>query len=212
MALDALSALLDGECSKEELDRVLADLERSPELARQWSRLCLARDAREGVSVESGQPCICADVMSRLDDAPAPADARVVEMAAHRAHREAAAAAPPSVRSVFAWRPLVGFAAAASVGAAAVFFLQPKEGAGIGEPGRPVGIPVAGTLANWNTGTVTAVQPVALSEDEAHAEMLREYLIDHSSAVAGESLGGTLRYARFAAHTVQYRPEPVSQP
>ena len=48
-------------------------------------------------------------------------------------------------------------------------------------------------------------------ELQAHADELRQYLMDHSSAVAGEGLGGTLRYARFAAHTADYRPEPGAQ-
>lgn len=206
MVMDSLSALLDGECSPEETARLLDEIERAPELARQWSRMCLARDVRAGVTLRSGQPCICDAVMSQLDPRPAAADAKVVDLAVHKASRVS--------RSRFAgaaaWKPLVGFAAAASVGAAAVFFLQPQSGNPDSTPGNS--IPVAGTMAHWNRGDARAVQPVAVVGDEAHAQMLREYLMDHSSAVAGEGLGNTLRYARFAAHTADYRPESSEQP
>lgn len=206
MVMDSLSALLDGECSAEETDRLLGEIERSPELARQWSRMCLARDARAGVSVPLHQPCICDAVMSRLDPAPAAADAKVVDLAVHKASRSGR----QRFTGTAAWKPLIGFAAAASVGAAAVFLLQPQSGTV--DPTPSNGIPAAGTLAHWNRGDARAVQPVAVAGDEAHAQMLREYLMDHSSAVAGEGLGSTLRYARFAAHTADYRPEPSEQP
>lgn len=205
MALDSLSALLDGECSKEELDRVLAELERSPDVARQWSRLCLSRDVREGVQLRSAGACICGDVMNRLDTAPAPADATVIDLAARQASRQSAT----RVLHNPIWKPLVGFAAAASMGAAAVFLLQPQ--ADTIDPDRQMGIPAAGTLAHWQSSPTPAVQTVVLSEDQAHADELHQYLMDHSSAVAGEGLGSTLRYARFAAHTADYRPEPGAQ-
>lgn len=213
MALDSLSALLDGECSKDELDRVLAELEQSPELARQWSRLCLSRDVREGVRLRSAGTCICDDVMSRLDTAPAPADATVIDLAARQATRQVTrqAGRPSALQTLRnpVWKPLVGFAAAASMGAAAVFLLQPQ--ANPIDPDRQMGIPAAGTLAHWQSAPASAVQAVVLSEDQAHADELRQYLMDHSSAVAGEGLGGTLRYARFAAHTADSRPEPDAQ-
>src|SRR3569623_562801 len=81
MSYEKLSALLDGECSAEELDRLLEDLEQSPELKAQWSRLCLARDSMEGVRIRKDQSCICAGVMANLDKAPAElAKPNVVEL------------------------------------------------------------------------------------------------------------------------------------
>lgn len=197
MPQDSLSALLDGECSGPELDRLLEDLDRSPELAEQWSRLCLAREAREGTQVRADQPCICAGVMSALDESPAAGT--VVDLAARRAQRR------PAVTRV--WKPLVGFAAAASMGAAAVYFIQPG-----GSPTRSGGPEFAsGTLARWD---VDGSEPraVASSGDEAYAQMLREYMMDHSNAIADEGVGGTLRYARFAAHTAEYRPQAEELP
>lgn len=202
MPQDSLSALLDGECSGPELDRLLDELDRSPELTLQWSRLCLAREAREGTQIRADQPCICAEVMGQLDEAPAAADAKVVDLAVHRALRR------PTLTRV--WKPLVGFAAAASMGAAAVYLVQPAAA-----PSKS-GVPefTSGTLAEWNQnsyGDYTTPRTVA-SGDEAYAQMLREYLMDHSNAISDEGVGGTLRYARFAAHTAEYRPQAEELP
>lgn len=199
MPQDSLSALLDGECTGAELDRLLDELDRSPELGQQWSRLCLARESRTGTRIAGRQPCICTEVMSRLDATPAPVDAKVVDLAAHKASRR--------TRIISLWKPAVGFAAAASVGAAAVMFVQPQTGPSPGSGGA--GSVQAGTVASWSqTPELRAVS----TADDAHSRMLREYLMDHSNAIADEGVGGTLRYARFAAHTAEYRSQTVEQP
>lgn len=159
----------------------------------------MAQEARSGTRITKQQPCICEDVMSRLDAVPAQADAKVVDLAAHKAGRV--------TRRPLAtyWKPAVGFAAAASMGAAAVMFVQPQT-----EPAAGGGYAATGTVASW-TGGDPSLRTVAV-EDEAHAQMLREYLMDHSNAIADEGVGGTLRYARFAAHTAEYRSQPDEQP
>ena len=206
MPQESLSALLDGECTGPELDRLLDELERSPQMGEQWSRLCLAREARAGTRIGSEQPCICADVMSRLDTAPAGTDAKVVDLAVRRA-KLFAGRRHPRVASL--WKPAVGFAAAASVGAAAMMFLQPQKN-GLAESGGSFG--PAASLATIEPADRN-VRAVATSDVEhAHAQMLREYLMDHSNAVADEGVGGTLRYARFAAHTAEYRSQSDEQP
>lgn len=204
MPQESLSALLDGECSSSELDRLLDELEHSPELGQEWSRLCMVREARDGTRIGGEQPCICADVMSRLDAAPADADAKVIDLAVHRA--SVAGARRPRMAGL--WKPVVGFAAAASVGAAAVMFLQPQSG-GVAQPGGSLSPASLATMGPSDRNLRT----VATSDvDPAHAQMLREYLMDHSNAVADEGVGGTLRYARFAAHTAESRSQPDEQP
>lgn len=205
MPQESLSALLDGECTGPELDRLLDELERSPSLGEQWSRLCMAREARIGTRIGSEQPCICSDVMSRLDAAPAAADAKVVDLAVHRA----GLAGSRRSRAVALWKPAVGFAAAASVGAAAMMFLQPRT-SDLAEPGGSFG--PAASLATIEP-THRNVRTVVTSDvEDAHAQMLREYLMDHSNAIADQGVGGTLRYARFAAHTAEYRSQADEQP
>ena len=204
MVKDSLSALLDGECSAKELDQLLDELDRSPELAQQWSRLCLAREATEGTRVGADQPCICASVMSQLDAQPV-SHPKVVDLASRRLTRF------PKIATY--WKPMVGFAAAASMGAAAVLLVQPAADRTL--PGVDANGFTSGQLAGWVPagGSNIALQPVAsLDRDDAHAEMLQQYLMDHSNAIAGDGVGGTLRYARFAAHTAEYQTQADEAP
>ena len=203
MTRETLSAALDGECSREELDRLLSELERSPQLRLEWSRWCLARDALAGAAVRPDQPSICASVMSALEAEEQPSG-KVVALAPRR--------------RTFAWRPLVGLATAASV-ASVAFYL------GYHSPA----IPVAGMVAKAATAATTltgapqlvaadgaAARP-ALSRDQRHsgwdslpdedAQQLNNYLIDYSTYRAGSGMSNTLGYARFAAHTAEYSPD-----
>ena len=64
MSSEMLSAALDGELRPDELDGLLAEIERSPQLKLQWSRMSLARDALGGAQVRADRPCIAAAVMA----------------------------------------------------------------------------------------------------------------------------------------------------
>lgn len=199
MAKDSLSALLDGECSPRELDRILDEMERSPELKLAWSRLCLSRDAGEGVRVRKGQPCICAGVMSNLDARPESVAAKVVPLFKQR------------IRGY--WKPLAGFAAAASVaGVALTLNLGNRDssvtaGAGMNLPqvSAPVSVPAVQRRPRY-------LQTVSASADDvqraAIEDELRSYLIEHSNTLADRGMGATLSYARFAAHSVG---EPIDE-
>ncbi|MEW6166544.1 MAG: sigma-E factor negative regulatory protein [Pseudomonadota bacterium] len=184
MAKDSLSALLDGECSASELDRMLEEIERSPDLKASWSRLCLARDSAEGVRVRKDQRCICADVMSRLDVQPASAGARVLPLFRPRLQGY--------------WKPFAALAAAASVAAVAVSLSFGDRSEGIltvpGLAPQPAITPVSAPLAQ----RPRYLQTVSTSPEEE----LRAYLIEHSNTLADRGMGGTLSYARFAAHTL----------
>lgn len=195
MANESLSALLDGECSAGEMDRLLDELERSPELKQQYSRQCLAREARNGTRVRKQQPCICAGVMSALDDAPEALNLKVVDLASRRK-------AP-------AWKPLAGLALAASFGAVAVLVTQParepvavESAASTAAPQTSVPVSLPATRARTR-----ALQSVALRPDEIEQQdELNSLLMEHNGSMSGQGMGGTLRYARFAAHTAEYRP------
>ena len=207
MSYEKLSALLDGECSAEELDRLLEDLDRSPELKAQWSRLCLARDAMEGTRILQDQPCICADVMSKLDQAPAElAKPNVVELRRPRA---------------MILKQLAGWAVAASV--AAVAMLVGVNG-GHDHAATDLASTVAPTSSPMTTEAVSYpvvvprqarnLQSVALRTGNEQqwqdaGDDLDNYLMEHNSSLAeqGMGMGGTLRSARFAAHSAAYRPD-----
>ncbi|TXH04933.1 MAG: hypothetical protein E6R07_06060 [Nevskiaceae bacterium] len=202
MSQETLSALLDGECSAEELDRLLDEMERSPVLKAQWSRLCLGREAMEDTAVRKNQPCICAGVMARLDERP--------QELAHPKVKEFR-------RPAFNWRPLAGLAAAASV--ATVALLVGIHGGGSTAAGdaslaaqstlpqtQPVSYPMGIPARNLQA---VALRPSGEQQWQDAGDDLDNYLIEHNSSVAGQgvSMGGTLRYARFAAHSATYNPE-----
>jgi len=210
MSYEKLSALLDGECSAEELDRLLEDLDRSPELKAQWSRLCLARDTMEGVRIRKDQPCVCAGVMSNLDKAPAElAKPNVVE------------------RSMLV-KQAAGWAVAASVATVAMLV---GVNSGHEHPVSSLASATAPATVSAPSVTTEAVsypvviprqprnlQSVALRTTTGNSgeqkwqdagDDLDNYLIEHNSSLAeqGMGMGGTLRTARFAAHSATYHPE-----
>lgn len=108
MNRESLSALLDGECKTGELDQLLAELDRTPALRSEWSRLCIARESLQGKARRTDEALV-RNVMAAIA-------------------REAAAPAPRPVRAIsWAWlRPVAGYALAASVGAVTVFSLLPN--------------------------------------------------------------------------------------
>jgi len=207
MSEETLSALLDGECSSEELDRLLDELERSPALKQSYSRLCLTREAAEGTRIAKAQPCICGDVMARLDAEPMPFSDKLSDLDARR----------PRSRS---WKPMAGLAAAATVAAMAVMVVVPqsreRQGGGMAQGGmfgapqisQPVSLPLPSISRPRN------LQMVSVQADEiqqAQEDDLSNYLIEHSNTAAGRGMGGTLSYARFTAHNAVYRPQVEEQ-
>ncbi len=197
MNKDSLSALLDGECHGAELDQLLDEMDRDPELALEWSRMCKARDARTGVVLGGVKACVCADVMAALDEEPVYGSDKVVDFARPVTSRTG--------RVSRFWKPVAGFAAAASMGAAAVLLVQPQAAEQEGQ--SAVAQITAVQPIQWAAPVSRdAVKQLTSAPQDEHSQMLREYLIDHSNAVSGEGVGGTLRYARFAAHTAEYRP------
>lgn len=210
MSQESLSALLDGECSPGELDRLLDELDRSPELKQAYSRLCLSREAREGTRIATGQACICADVMAGLDEAPMPASDKLVDLDSRRARP----------RPVLArWKPLAGFAAAASFGAVAVLVTLPQtalvaNGGGSSSGGfspEATTAPVSLPLPAAPRPKGLRVASVTTAELQQQEDDLSNYLIEHSNTAASRGMGGTLSYARFAAHNAVYRPQEEEQ-
>ncbi|TJY63074.1 hypothetical protein E4T66_05020 [Sinimarinibacterium sp. CAU 1509] len=202
MAKDTLSAIFDGECSPAELDRFLDEFEQSPELKQAWSRLCLSRDAVEGVRVGADQRCICSDVMRGIDAAPASFGAKVVPIVRRRLSSY--------------WKPAIGLAAAASFGAIAVslnFSGHDSLGGGA-SPGlmpqassSPVSMPILSRPSRNLLAVSVTPQDLQQMEQE---DDLRAYLIEHSSAIADRGMGGALSYARFAAHTGDQMLQPAT--
>lgn len=202
MSNESLSALLDGECSAEETVRLLDAIEASPALKAQWSRMCLTREAMGGTRIRKAQACICADVMANLDKVPeAVVNPKVVELTRRQPMRR--------------WQSLAGLAAAASIAAVALLVSFNTS--------TPVNSEAAtlGNVAAVSPQGATGVVPATVStRDVAYqqgngaqqwadaGDDLDNYLMEHNSSVAGQemSVGGTLRYTRFAAHSAAYQP------
>jgi len=199
MSEETLSALLDGECSPQELDRLLDQLDRTPDLKQAYSRLCLARDAAEGTRIRKDQPCICAGVMAGLDEAPLPVSDKVADLDSRR------------VRAPL-WKPLAGFAVAASIGAAAVLIALPEVRSGGSAGGGNSFVPQVSSPVSLPIPVSRSRHLQLVSAPAADEEDLSSYLIEHSNAAAGRGMGGTLSYARFAAHNAVYRPQAEEQP
>lgn len=93
------------------------------------------------------------------------------------------------------WRPLAGLALAAAVATVAVLALRPDRDL------APGAMPAA---------TPAAAAGLTAQPDAAQAR-LRDYLIAYSQSRAQQGIGGgTLGYARFAAHT-EFRPQDIAR-
>lgn len=204
MSHEKLSALLDGECSAEELDRLLEDIEQSPELKAQWSRLCLARDSMEGTQVRKDQPCICAGVMAGLDKTPAElVKPNVVELRRPRSMILKQVAGWAVAASVAVVAMLVGVNsghqdAATGFNAATVPNSLPLT--------EPISYPVVVPQQARNLQSVALRTSPEQQQWQDTGSELDNYLIEHNTSLAnqGMGMGGTLRAARFAAHSATY--------
>lgn len=165
-----LSSLVDGECSRSQLDRVLRQLREDPKARARLSRWTLVQDVLRGVEVRQADPGFADRVMAALP-----------------AHRPQPVAEPLQGR--MGWRPLAGLAAAAGVGAVAVLALQPEGTTGAtAVPAQPVAAALPVEPA-----------PLA-SLEQAQAEQLRHYVMAYSQSRSRHGMSNTLGHARHAAY------------
>jgi negative regulator of sigma E activity len=170
---ESLSALLDGECSPSELDRLLADFDRDPGLRREFARMCVAREARMGTRVRKPDLDFADRVLAALHTEEAP----VVVALGDRIRR-------------IPWRMATSLAAAAAIGAVSVLAV------------RPAAVPDTGPVVVQATALAEA-EPVETGYaelDDENARHLRNYLMAYSQS-GHQGVGSTLGYARYAAYT-----------
>lgn len=191
---ESISALLDGECSPSELERLLGEMERDPALREQFSRQCLARDSRMGTKVRAAKLDFSSGVLAALhDEQPG---AVVVPFAAR-------------ARQV-PWKAASGFAAAAAIGAMAVLALKPEA-----PVGAPAGLPVATTSPIASSAvavpvSTNAAPAAAIAQDDVTRRQLQNYLRAYSQSGGQQHLRSMLGYARYAAYSEAPRPaEPA---
>lgn len=181
---ESISALLDGEGTPQELDQLLVEMERNPALREEFSRQCLAREARMGVRVR--QP-----------------DIGFADRVAAALQKEPAVVVPFGRVRRMPWKAVVSLAAAAGVGAVAMLVAAPQVANG------PAPGPVAYTISSpeIREGFVTvATDPAetqfAELEDESERQ-LRNYVMAYSQSRGQQSVRGMLGYARYAAYTTE---------
>lgn len=182
---DTVSTLLDGECSDQELEQILAEFERDPALREQFSRQVVAREAREGTRIRAAHLDFSSKVLAALHDEPSAEPAVVVPFGAR-------------VRRL-PWRAAASLAAAAALGAVAVLVVRP---AALEAPGAVVAQTSA--ISPDAVVPVAATQPVETQFAELadeDAQQLRNYLMAYSQSRGQQGVGSTLGYARYAAYT-----------
>ena len=175
MNQESLSALLDGECSPSELDRLLRQMDREPALRERFSQLVLAQEIRRGGPARPVPPDFADRVLAALPPRAGPA------------------VPAPALRDLARarWQPLAALAAAAAVGGVAVLVLKPGPAV---DPGM---VPVPSVAA-----APVPVDDLRLAElDDENAKQLRNYVMAYSQSRAQQGMGGTLGYARYAAYT-----------
>jgi negative regulator of sigma E activity len=194
MSKQVLCAAVDDAATEAEWDALIAALDDEPELKSDWSRIWQTRDAREGISLVTGED-FCQGVMAAIaKEAPLPS--RVVSLP-----RRAAKVLP--ARGSRNWRTLVPLSAAAGIVAAVLFVggLRSTES-------NPAAVLSASSNAPLATMPVSWAQHSRSNEqDDAKAAILNAYLMEHSNSLAERSMSGTLANARFAARTADYRPD-----
>jgi negative regulator of sigma E activity len=182
---ESISALLDGEGTPQELDRLLVEMERNPALREEFSRQCLAREARMGIRVRKPDPGFADRVSAALQKEPS------VVVPFGRVRR-------------LPWKGAMSLAAAAGVGAVAMLVASPQVSDGPALGPVPSMASVAPALAG---GFVpVAIDPAetqfAQLEDES-ARQLRNYVMAYSQSRGQQSVRGMLGYARYAAYTTE---------
>ena len=181
---ESLSALLDGECSPSELDRLLADFDRNPELRREFARMCVAREARMGTRVRKPDLDFADRVLAALHTEQPP----VVVALGDRIRR-------------MPWRMAASLAAAAAIGAVSVLAV------------RPAAMPDAPPVVLQSGTAVAEAEPVETGYadlDDENARQLRNYLMAYSQSRGQQGMGSTLGYARYTAYTAD--PPAPKQP
>jgi len=225
MSEELVSALLDGECDDHEIERALAAFERDEAARAGFSRMQYVRDASRGV-VAAFDPSFADRVMLAIGDE--------IPDGGHGLSGGVSGNVVPLRRRRPVWVQASGFAVAASVVAAVVVGAMvdgPERGeVQLGSQNddsyvSPVAMSAPATVAPAtvaNGATVQAVATVpqtspamtrqaaqlrwAQIEDD-QARQLNNYLIDYSNYRSVQGVGGTLGYARFAAHTADYRSQ-----
>lgn len=178
-----LSAMVDGELADEEIALALRRLSRDGDWQERWERYHLISDAMQG-------------------HVPTALDTRFTT----RIHQAIASEPPPlSIsRPLPSWyKPVTGFALAASVVLVALFGLKLNQSNTTFPPTASLAanIPSPAT-ASPPVEMISLTQPVTDTAEPVEAARLNSYLVNHNGYASRNSVNGMLPYVRMVGYPV----------
>lgn len=178
LAASQLSAMVDGELADAETDLALRRLCKDRHWQGRWERYHLISDALQG-------------------HLPAALDADFAPRLLQAIDREPLL--QPAARTLPAWyKPVTGFALAASVALAALVGLQLSRPDVALTPGNPVA--TAPAVATPLPAQIAVLDPPADAADEPAEARLNSYLVNHNGHASRSSVNGMLPYVRMVGY------------
>lgn len=178
LAASQLSALVDGELPDAEMNLALRRLSRDGDAQGRWERYHLISDALQGHLPAALDADFATRLRQAIDQERLP---------------------QPATRSLPAWyKPVTGFALAASVVLTALVGLQlTQPDAGL-TPDNPIAAVPASTTAL--PAQVVALNPPADEANEPTEARLNTYLVNHNGYASRSSVNGMLPYVRMVGY------------
>jgi sigma-E factor negative regulatory protein RseA len=179
LAASQLSAMVDGELADAEMNLALRRLSRDGDIQKRWERYHLISDALQGHLPAAIDPDFAGRLRQAIHQEPLP---------------------QPVVRPLPAWyKPVTGFALAASVVLAALFGLQWTQRDVTLTPSNPMAtvVPAASTPLPVQ---VVSLSPSTDEASEPTEDRLNSYLVNHNGHASRNSVNGMLPYVRMVGY------------
>lgn len=178
LAASQLSAMVDGELPDAEMNLVLRRLSRDGDAQGRWERYHLISDALQGHLPAALDVDFATRLRQAIDQERLP---------------------QPATRPLPAWyKPVTGFALAASVVLTALVGLQwTQPDAGL-TPDNPVAVVPASTIPL--PAQVVALNPPTDETSEPTEARLNSYLVNHNGYASRSSVNGMLPYVRMVGY------------
>jgi negative regulator of sigma E activity len=199
---EMLSAALDGECTSEELDQLIAAVGSDPAAMQRWQSWSAVKASLDGVRVGRVSADWSNAVMKSIAMEPAP----VMAAPATRAlpERGVRVVQTPRRRRRSTW---AAAGAAASLSAVALGWMLVGNQAAVSEsPGPAFSPTVNGTPAQVVQAGLSRVVREA-PEARANTWLINDYLMEHHQLAGSQGMGSTLRQAQFDVLASNYSPE-----
>ncbi len=195
MKLDeTLSAALDGECSPEELDQLLSGLENDPSAMQRWQRWSSVKASIAGVRTDHVSSDWSNAVMKSISMEPRPV---VVTPTITRPLMASRVAQAPRRRRRRTW---AAAGVTASLSVAVMGWMLVSNPAAVPDADVPAITPSVQAVSQIaQLSEPRGVSVASSSQDESW--LINEYLMAHHQHAGAQTVGNTLRRARFEGLT-----------